>query len=69
MSSRFPDMDGPDGPEERWAWIRFRGQVASALRGRRGQATLKHVAEAMERLPRRELITVEMCDGTGVCVV
>ena len=69
MSSRFTDMDGPDGPEEQWAWIRFRGQVASAIRGRRGQATLKQAAEAMERLPRRQLITGELCDGTGVCVV
>ena len=35
---------------------RWRGVVASSIRGKRGQALLKELAEAMDAMPKKELI-------------
>lgn len=39
-----------------WSTICWRGAVASALRGKRGQAFLRELADEMDTMPIRELI-------------
>lgn len=41
--------------EDQWAWIRWRGAVASAIKGKRGQAFLKECLAALEAMPVKEL--------------
>lgn len=38
-----------------WALIRWRGAVASAIRGKRGQQALREIAAALDALPERRL--------------
>lgn len=40
---------------DHWALIRWRGQVASAIRGKRGQALLKEMETALLALPEKRL--------------
>ncbi len=42
--------------ESQWALIRWRGAVSSAIRGKRGQRFLIELVEALDAMPRRELI-------------
>lgn len=41
---------------DQWDLIRWRGAVASAIRGKRGQAFLREMLEALEALPEQRLI-------------
>lgn len=50
--SRSGYSDDCDG----WALIRWRGAVASAIRGRKGQALLAELATALDALPTKELV-------------
>lgn len=47
----------------------YRGQVASAIRGRRGQAFLRELVEALDALPQHALIYHELRSGNGVCAL
>lgn len=48
-----------------WDMIRWRGQVASAIRGQRGQQLLRELAEAMDAMPDKRLIANELeCEGS-----
>jgi hypothetical protein len=48
----------------------WRGQVASATRGKRGQAFLKELAAAMDAMPVKEIIKHELIDPQGqVCTI
>ena len=40
-----------------WATIRWRGAVKSALRGKRGQAFLRELADSMDAMKEKRLIT------------
>lgn len=52
-----------------WALIRWRGAVASAMRGRKGQAFLKEMLAALDALPKKELIARKLeCEGE-VCAL
>jgi hypothetical protein len=65
--SRSGYMDDID----RWDLIRWRGQVASAIRGKRGQAFLLELWQAMQALPAHKLTRDEFeneYDGT-VCAL
>lgn len=42
--------------EDQWLHIRWRGAVASAIRGKRGQAFLREALAALDALPAPELI-------------
>ena len=42
--------------EENWAYIRFRGAVKSAIRGRNGQAFLKEALRVLDDMEKRELV-------------
>lgn len=53
-----------DDCEDNWSLICWRGAVNSALRGKRGQAFLKELAEAMDAMPIKRLVTEELqADG------
>lgn len=52
--SGYTDYDD-DGTQ--WDFIRWRGQVASALRGKRGQAFLRELLAALEAMPEKRLVS------------
>lgn len=48
----------------------WRGQVASAIRGKRGQALLRDMLAAMDAMPQKKLIRNHLCDASGeVCAL
>lgn len=54
---------------EPWDLIRWRGAVASAVRGRRGQAFLKEMLAAFDALPTKRLIENELEEDGDVCAL
>lgn len=50
-----------------WALIRWRGAVASAIKGKRGQAFLREMAAALDAMPVKELIASELVADDGSC--
>lgn len=54
---------------ENWSLIRWRGQVASAIRGKRGQAFLQELADALDALPEKKLIANDLQSECGVCAI
>lgn len=53
-----------DDIDDQWAFIRWRGTVASAARGKRGQAMLKDMLAALDAMPEKRLIAHHLeCDG------
>lgn len=55
--------------EEQWAHIRWRGQVASAIRGKRGQAFLRELVEALDAMPEKRLISNVLEHAGNVCAI
>lgn len=47
----------------------WRGQVASAIRGKRGQAFLKELLLALEAMPEKKLIARELIENGQVCAL
>jgi hypothetical protein len=55
---------------DEWALIRWRGQVASAMRGKRGQALLIDLVKALDAMPEKALIKEALIDTEGdVCAL
>lgn len=54
---------------EQWDFIRWRGQVASAMRGKRGQAFLLEMWKAMQTLPEPKLIANDLEADGLVCAI
>jgi hypothetical protein len=55
---------------DEWSLIRYRGAVKSAIRGKRGQAFLREMIDALDRLPEKRLIAGELRDSPGlVCAI
>jgi hypothetical protein len=54
---------------EGWALIRWRGAVASAIRGKRGQAFLHEMAGALDAMSEKSLIAEELEHGGEVCAL
>lgn len=52
---------------DNWDLIRWRGQVASATRGKRGQAMLRKTLEAFDLMKDRRLIKGELVTKEGDC--
>lgn len=52
--SRSGYSDGDD--YDPWQHIMWRGQVASAIRGKRGQAFLRELVDALDAMPEKRLI-------------
>lgn len=59
--SRSGYSDDCDG----WALIRWRGAVASAIRGKRGQAFLREALAALDAIEDKRLIAGELVDHKG----
>lgn len=55
--------------DDQWQFIRWRGVVASAMRGKRGQAFLKEMLAAMDALPERKLVRDALEAGDAVCAI
>ena len=59
-----------DDSGDNWALIRWRGMVASAIRGRRGQAFLRSLRDALDSLPSKRLVRseeYEIVNESGDC--
>ena len=55
---------------ENWDLIRWRGQVASAIRGKRGQKFLTELLEALDAMPEKRLIRDDLQNEDGeVCAI
>lgn len=52
-----------------WSLIRYRGQVASAIRGARGQAFLRSLRDAMDAMPEKVLIRDELVFNGQHCAL
>lgn len=64
--SRSGYSDDCDG----WALIRWRGAVASAIRGKRGQSFLQEMLTALDALPAKRLVTEDLVTQDGeVCAI
>jgi hypothetical protein len=59
--SRSGYSDDCDG----WALIRWRGAVASAIRGKRGQSALREIVEALDALPNKRLASDSLVNADG----
>lgn len=55
--------------EDNWAIIKWRGAVASAIRGRRGQAFLREMLASMDAMPKKRLIVEELVKEGEVCAL
>ena len=58
-----------DGDLEQWPSICWRGAVASAIKGKRGQSFLLEMWKAMQSLPERKLIAGELEADGAVCAI
>lgn len=56
-----------DEVEDQLAYGRWRAQVLSSIRGKRGQAFLKELAAAMDAMPEKVLIAHELINDDGDC--
>lgn len=55
---------------DQWNLIRWRGQVASAIRGKRGQLFLRDLLHALDSMPDKSLISGEIETPEGeVCAI
>ena len=54
---------------DQWQLIKWRGAVTSALRGKRGQAFLREMVDALDALPVKRLIQNELEAGGEVCAL
>ncbi|MHA0335797.1 hypothetical protein [Sphingomonas aquatilis] len=67
--SRAGYYEGDGSQEENWAHIRWRGVVASSIRGKRGQAFLRDLADALDAMPEKRLITGDLERDGNVCAI
>lgn len=56
-----------EGEMDQWSLIRWRGAVGRAIRGKRGQAFLKELLEALDALPEKRLIADALVCEDGSC--
>lgn len=49
-----------------WQWIMWRGAVHSALQGKRGQAFLREMVEALDEIPDKRLIVGDLVIVDGL---
>lgn len=58
-----------DDCDDQWALIRWRGAVASAIRGKRGQAFLREALAALDALPEPALIPNDLTAAGAFCTL
>lgn len=56
-----------DDCDDHWQSIMWSGAVKSAIRGKRGQAFLRELADAMDAMPDKSLIEDELINKEGHC--
>lgn len=54
---------------DNWAHIKWRGQVASAIRGKRGQEFLRELVDALDAMPEKKLISEDLIREGAVCAI
>lgn len=54
---------------EGWELIRWRGAVASAIRGKRGQEFIGNLIKALDAMPEKRLIAHELEKDGEVCAI
>ncbi len=54
---------------DNWTMIRWRGAVASSIRGKRGQAFLRELIDALDAIPGKRLIAHELRKDGAVCAL
>lgn len=67
--SRSGYSDSDDGDYDQWQQIMHNGRVMSAIRGKRGQAFLRELVEALDAMPEKKLIANDLQSGGGVCAI
>lgn len=58
-----------DDTDNLWDFVRWRGAVTSAIRGKRGQSFLKEMLSALDNLPDKKLIATKFEEEGAVCVL
>jgi hypothetical protein len=58
-----------DYDDDNWSLIRYRGMVASATRGERGQALFRDILIAMNGMPVKRLIAHALEHNGAVCAI
>ena len=59
-----------DDCDNNWSLIRWRGAVTSAIKGKRGQAFLKEMLDALDAMPEKALIADDLVrPGGEVCAM
>lgn len=58
-----------DDCDDNWELIKWRGQVASATRGKRGQAFLRELIAALDAMPEKRLIAHDLRRNGEVCAL
>jgi hypothetical protein len=66
--SRSGYTDADDAGDQ-WALIRWRGAVASAIKGKRGQAFLRELAAAMDAMPEKRLVAEDLQADGDFCAL
>jgi len=61
--------DYSDDVDYQWAYICWRGAVAKAISGKRGQAFLKEMLQALDAMPEHRLIDGALIDKGNVCAI
>lgn len=54
---------------DNWSMIKWRGMVASATRGKRGQKLFRELAAALDAMPEKRLIAHELKQDTEYCAL
>jgi hypothetical protein len=54
---------------DNWQLIKWRGMVASAIRGKRGQQFLRDLLAALDAMPEKALIAEELEENGEVCAL
>jgi hypothetical protein len=67
--SRSGYSDDYAGDCGNWAFICWRGRVTSAIRGKRGQAFLVELIQALDTMPEKRLIAHDLRKGGEVCAI
>lgn len=65
--SRSGYCEGDGSAEDNWRMIRWRGAVTAAIRGKRGQAFLQEMADALDAMPERKLEPHVLVSESGAC--
>ena len=55
--------------DNNWEAIAWRGAVASAIRGKRGQAFIKELIAALDAMPEKRLIADDLINNGKVCAI